>query len=250
MSALILHDFSWQRMINAVEAVDRRQAHCVEMFQSAKIDYAIIGGRAAMAWVDSVDCGASRTTPNVDFLVERADLNRIIEAVCHDGWIHRVANSWHTFAESSTVSFHSSVRLVFANQLVRSMDLLPTPSVSESHWLNGIRIVDLEALIRMKLTAFRTIDRVHLDDLLSVHLFDPSWTNRFPLEFASRLAQVFDAHEVWPDDYVEALAAAGFQSDQELVEFQAMCRLSGDTRLNSLPWFLARKNAHEKVRVA
>ncbi|MFM9960927.1 MAG: hypothetical protein ACKV2Q_06855 [Planctomycetaceae bacterium] len=137
MTVAVLHDFSWQRMINAVEAVDRRQAHCVAAF-----------------------------------------------------------------------------------------------------------------LIRMKLTAFRTVDRVHLDDLLSVQLFDPSWTDRFPPEFASRLAAVFDVHEVWPDDYVEALTAAGFQSDEELVEFQTICRESGDQRLDTLPWFLAREKAHEKVRIA
>ena len=102
----------------------------------------------------------------------------------------------------------------------------------------------------MKLTAFRTIDRVHLDDLLSVELFDPSWTARFSSEFAPRLADIFDVHDVWPDLYVDAMSAAGFQSDEELVEFQRHCRQSGDQRLNSLPWFLARENAHQKVRVA
>ena len=69
-------------------------------------------------------------------------------------------------------------------------------------------------------------------------------------ELASRLTEVFDVHEDWPDVYVEALAAAGFQSDEGLVEFQAVCRESDDERFKSLPWFLARDNAYEKVRVA
>ncbi len=250
MTVAVLHDFSWQRMINAVEAVDRRQTHCVEAFQRNGIAYAIVGGRAAMAWVDSIEPSAIRTTPNVDLLVERSDLDQIIELICGGGWAYEVINGWHTFAESPTISIRRRVRLLFANESVRPSDLLRTPSLSESCWLNDVRVVDLDALIRMKLTAFRTIDRVHLDDLLSVQLFDPSWTHRFPTEFTSRQAQVFDAHEVWPDVYVEALAAAGFQSDQELVEFQTFCRQSGDQRLDTLPWFLARENAHEKVRVA
>ena len=248
MTAFVLHDFSWQRMINAVEAVDRRQVHCVKSFHRAEIDYAIIGGRAAMAWVDSVDCGASRTTPNIDVLVERADLDRIIETICYDGWTHQLINGWHTFAESSTVSFHSRIRLVFANELFRPNDLLPTPSLSESRWLNEMRVVDLEALIRMKLTAFRTIDRVHLDDLLSVELYDPTWISRFPGEFATRLQHVFDEFEVWPEVLEQAMLNAGFKSDEELVEFQRHSRQHADGRLAELPWFLARANAHQKYR--
>lgn len=248
MSSLVLHDFTWQRMVNAVQAVDRRQAHCVESFHQAEIDYAIIGGRAAMAWVDSVDDGASRTTPNVDYLVERADLNRVIDAICHDGWIHQIISGWHTFAENSTIKFHSRVRLVFANEWFRPTNLLPTPSLSESLWLNEIRVVSLEALVRMKLTAFRTVDRVHLDDLLSVELYDPSWISRFPSEFASRLQQVFDDFEVWPEVLEQAKRNAGFTSDEELVEFQRQSKQTGDGKLAKLPWFLARENAHEKYR--
>lgn len=250
MSTAVLHDFSWQRMINAVKAVDRRQAHCVAAFTEADIPYAIIGGRAAMAWVDSVDCGASRTTPNVDFLVERADLDRIANSLCHDGWIHQVLNGWHTFAESANVRFPSRTRLVFANELFRPDNLLPTPRVSESRRLDGICVIDLETLIRMKLTAFRTIDRVHLDDLLSVELFDPSWSDRFPAELASRLDAVFEAFKVWPDVFEKAKFDAGFTSDEQLAEFLHQSKELGDGKRTSLPWFLVRDNACEKVRVA
>ena len=250
MPSLVLHDFSWQRMVNAVKAVDRRQAHCVAAFAEADIPYAIIGGRASMAWVDSVDRGASRTTPNVDFLVERADLNRITNLLCRDGWIHQVMNGWHTFAESANVRFQSRVRLVFANELFRPDNLLATPSVSESCWLDGICVIDLDALMRMKLTAFRTIDRVHLDDLLSVGLFDPSWRDRFPAEFAPRLDAIFDAHDVWPDVFEKAKLDAGFVSDEQLAEFLRRSKELGDGKHSSLPWFLVRDNAWEKVRVA
>ena len=250
MSGPILHDFSWQRMINAVEAVDRRQAHCVNAFNRAGIDYSIVGGRAAMAWVDSVDRGASRTTPNSDFLVERVVLDRIVGALCDDGWVYQIRNGWHTFAESASVSFQSRVRLVFANELFRPDDLLPTPDVAESRCLDEIRVIELEALIRMKLTAFRTIDRVHLDDLLSVALFDPSWRKRFPPEFAPRLDAVFDSFEAWPDVFEQAKLDAGFSSDEQLAEFIRRTRELSEEVPTELPWFLVRDDAWKKVRVA
>lgn len=248
--SVALQDFSWQRMINAVQAVDRRQSHCVEALHRLDIPFAIVGGRAAMVWVDSVDRGASRTTPNVDFLVERCDLDRIISAFCCDGWIHQTINGWHTFAESSSVSFRSRVRLVFANELFHAGDRLPAPSVTESCWMDNLSVVKLEALIQMKLTAFRTIDRVHLDDLLSVSLFDPSWKKRFPPEFAGRLDDVFDAFDVWPDVFENAKRDAGFDSDEQLSEFLRRSKELDDGAATGLPWFLVRENAGQRVRLA
>ncbi len=203
-----------------------------------------------MAWVDSIERGASRTTPSVDFLVERSDLERIVGAVCCDGWVHQVLNSWHTFAESSSVSFRSRVRLVFANELFKPGDLLPTPSLAESCSVDNLSVVKLESLIRMKLTAFRTIDRVHLDDLLSVSLFDPSWKKQFPSEFAGRLDEVFDAFDVWPDVFENAKRDAGFNSDEQLTEFLRRSKEFNDGTVTGLPWFLVRENAGQRIRLA
>ena len=202
-----------------------------------------------MIWVESVDSGASRTTPNSDFLVEREDLDRIVNSVCQGGWIHRVMNGWHTFAESDRVSFRSRVRLVFANELVRPDNLLPAPSIAESYSLDGMHVIALEALIRMKLTAYRTVDRVHLDDLLSVDLYDPTWLPRFPPALSSRLQQVFDDFEVWPDKFDQAMADAGFTTDEQLSEFIRRSKENGERKSSEMSWFLARESAHLKVRV-
>jgi hypothetical protein len=53
-----------------------------------------------------------------------------------------------------------------------------------------MRVLSLEALVRMKLTSFRDKDRVHLRDLLDVGLVDASWLQRFPRELAERLQQL------------------------------------------------------------
>ena len=54
------------------------------------------------------------------------------------------------------------------------------------------RVLDLPALVRMKLTSFRRKDQVHLLDLLGVGLIDPSWVARFPPELGARLQHLID----------------------------------------------------------
>jgi len=49
--------------------------------------------------------------------------------------------------------------------------------------------------VRIKLTAFRRKDQVHLEDLIGVGLIDQSWTKRLPPPLASRLQQILDTPE-------------------------------------------------------
>jgi hypothetical protein len=53
-------------------------------------------------------------------------------------------------------------------------------------------VLDLEALVRIKLTAFRDKDRTHLRDLIEVGLIDATWCPRFPDELAARLRGLID----------------------------------------------------------
>lgn len=49
-----------------------------------------------------------------------------------------------------------------------------------------------EALVRMKLTAYRRKDQMHLLDMIDVELVDESWYDRLPTYLAARLKQLFD----------------------------------------------------------
>jgi hypothetical protein len=53
-------------------------------------------------------------------------------------------------------------------------------------------VLDLDALVRMKLTSFRLKDRVHILDLIEVGLVDESWLPRVPDELRSRLQELLD----------------------------------------------------------
>ena len=71
--AIELHDFSWQRMIEAVQAVRERALRATAALERAGIPYAVAGGNAVAAWVARVDRAAVRNTQDVDILVRRAD---------------------------------------------------------------------------------------------------------------------------------------------------------------------------------
>jgi hypothetical protein len=53
-------------------------------------------------------------------------------------------------------------------------------------------VLDLEALVRIKLTSYRDKDWTHLRDLLDVGLIDGNWCWRYPAELAARLQPLID----------------------------------------------------------
>ena len=56
----------------------------------------------------------------------------------------------------------------------------------------SFQVATLEALVRMKLTAYRRKDQVHLQDLIAVGLIDASWPARLPPPLGDRLQQLLD----------------------------------------------------------
>ena len=72
----------------------------------------------------------------------------------------------------------------------QATDPVPTPEVTESERGAVFQVVSLEALVRMKLVAFRLKDRVHLQDMLRLGLLDATWPARYPLVLAERLREI------------------------------------------------------------
>ncbi len=56
--------------------------------------------------------------------------------------------------------------------------------------MEAFRVLSLEALVRMKLVAFRLKDQVHLQDMTRIGLIDATWPDRFPLVLGDRLRQI------------------------------------------------------------
>jgi hypothetical protein len=190
MTTVKLKDFSWARMIAAVDAVRERACRITAALRRAGVEHAVVGGNAIAAWVARVDAEAVRNTKDVDLLVRRADFERVIEAAQSVGFVYRKVAGLDLFLDGPRGSARSAIHVVFAGEKVRPDHLLPAPDVTESEPGPEFPVVALEALVRMKLTSFRLRDKVHLLDLVEVGLIDESWCDRFPPELGARLREL------------------------------------------------------------
>ncbi len=81
---------------------------------------------------------------------------------------------------------------MMAGEKVRLDDQQAAPDLNESERATEFQVVTLEALTKMKLLAWRNLDRTHLYDLISVGLLDATWPARLPPPLGERLQQLLD----------------------------------------------------------
>jgi 1,6-anhydro-N-acetylmuramate kinase len=185
----------WQRMERAVEKVQQRLERTAAALEQAGIPYAIIGGNAVRAWVAQADEAAVRTTRDVDILLRRSDWPAAMAAMERAGFTHRHVKGIDMFLDGAGAKPRDAVHVLFAGERVRPEDPTPAPDVAESEEIQQHRTLRLDALVRMKLTAFRRKDQMHLLDMIDVELVDASWCARLTPELATRLKELLDNPE-------------------------------------------------------
>ncbi len=195
MKAVPLGLSSWERTLQAVDKVRERLLRATAALEKAGVAYAVIGGNAVAAWVGRVDQSAVRFTQDVALLIRRADLDAARAALEAVGFIYRHAARIEMFLDGPDAKARDAVHVIFAAEKVRPEYPFPAPEVSEAEASEVFRVLNLGALIRMKLTSFRDKDRTHLRDLLDVGLIDESWRARLPEPLAARLQTLLDNPE-------------------------------------------------------
>jgi hypothetical protein len=182
----------FDRMVNAVEAVRRRLERATQLLGDAAVPYAVVGGNAVGAWVARVDQAAVRNTQDVDILIRRADLPAATAALEAGGFVRRHAAGIEMFLDGEGAKARDAVHIVFAGEKVRDEYLTAAPDADDVEFIESFRVLDLESLVRMKLTSFRDKDRVHIRDLIGVGLIDNKSTSWFIPELAERLQELLD----------------------------------------------------------
>jgi hypothetical protein len=182
-------------MVNAVEKVRQRLLRAAEALDGAKIPYAVAGGNAVALWVSRVDESAVRNTQDVDILLRRSDLVAAKRAMEQAGFVHRHSAGMEVFLDAPGAKLRDAVHIVFANEKVRPHEPASNPDVTESEAAQRFRVLSLEALVRIKLTAFCDKDKVHIRNLIDVGLVDATWPARFGPELGSRLQSLLDTPE-------------------------------------------------------
>jgi hypothetical protein len=101
----------------------------------------------------------------------------------------------HSPLDGPEARARDAVQMVFAGEKVREQYIAPAPDVSESQPTPTARVLNLDALVRMKLTSYLLKDRVHVQDLIGVGPVDRTGLNRLPSELAARLQEQLDNPE-------------------------------------------------------
>jgi hypothetical protein len=182
----------WERALMAAEKVKERLRRATRALDAAGVPYAVAGGNAIAEWVGRIDEDAVRTTRDVDLLLRRSDLPAARAALEAVGFVYHHILDIDTFIDGPEGKPSGGIHILFAGEKVRRADEYPLPGVDESERAVEFRVVSLEAMVRMKLIAYRRKDQVHLLDLIGVGLVDATWRAHLPPPLGERLQRLLD----------------------------------------------------------
>ena len=181
------------RMDRAVEKVRERLLRAAAALEKAGVPYAVVGGNAVAAWVAKVDEMAVRNTRDVDVLLNRRDLERAKRALEAAGFVFEHAAGVDLFLDGASAKARDAVHVVFAGEKVRPEYELAAPGMDRTEIIaEGLRVIALDALLRMKLTSFGRKDQVHLLDLIEVGLVGEKDLSDLPPTLADRLRELLE----------------------------------------------------------
>ena len=190
--AVALVPFSWERVMNAHDKVRARLALATQALADSGVRYAVAGGNAVQHHVARADETQIRGTRDVDILIDRADFEAVKRSLESKGFRYRHVAGIDVFLDGAESKVGDAVHILYAGEKVRDHELAANPGVDEIEQTEDFRVLALEPLVRIKLTAYRRKDQVHLQDMIRVGLIDPSWVSRFTPELGHRLQILLD----------------------------------------------------------
>jgi hypothetical protein len=157
------------------------------------IPHELIGGLAVLVHVEEADPTHATLTRDVDLMVRREDLERIKEAAAKNGFRFRHSAGLDMLLYGDADSARNAVHLIFSGEKVRSNQANPNPPIApEKKRILGedVPVIPVADLLRMKLSAFRDKDRVHVRSMDAAGLITTGIEEKLPGELRVRLQQV------------------------------------------------------------
>lgn len=162
----------------------------VKVFAAAGVEYRVVGGVAVYLYVEEAEPDAGRLTRDLDVAIRRQDLERIAAAARGFGLEHRHAAGVDMLVMSDEPSARRAIHLVFAGERIREDYTEPAPEIGAAYrTLNGLKLIPLADLVRMKLTSFRSKDETHVKDMDEAGLITAEIEAELPQALRARLLQ-------------------------------------------------------------
>src|SRR3984893_11342113 len=182
----------WERALMAAEKVKERLRRATKTLDDARVPYAVAGGKSVAGGGGRVDEDAVRTTRDVDLLIRRGDLAAARTALEAAGFVYYQLLDVDMFIDGPQGRPSGGVHILFAGEKVRPDYEHASPDLDESERAAAFQVATLQALVKMKLMAWRDKDRTHLRDLIGVGLLDATWPARLPAPLGDRLQRLLD----------------------------------------------------------
>jgi hypothetical protein len=170
-----------EKLFSLAEKADRA-------FRQAGLEYRVVGGLATYLYVERADPDAGRLTRDVDIAVRRSDLSAIKAAVRPYGFTYRHVAGVDMLLPSDEASAKRAIHLVFSGERVRPEYLEAVPDLGPAEEIEGICVIALVDLVKMKLTSFHAKDEAHLIDLDEAGLITTALEAQLSPALLSRLA--------------------------------------------------------------
>ncbi len=133
--------------------------------ESAGVPHELVGGLAVFLHVENADSTLSSLTRDIDLMIERTDLPRVIEIAESKGFRFRRSEGVDMLLYGETRSARNAIHLLYAREKVKESQLEEHPSIRPTRaGLHGqdFLVIPVPDLVRMKLNSYRDKDRVHI----------------------------------------------------------------------------------------
>lgn len=128
----------------------------------------------------------------MDLLVRHSDLPAIVTALQAVGFEY-LDNSFNDVTGGGLERTQRiAIHLVYCASKYQPDNVQPAPEIDAVDDRENFHVQKLDSLVEMKLVANRTIDKVHLRDLIDVGLIDASWLSKHPPSLAERLKYILE----------------------------------------------------------
>ncbi len=160
------------------------------VFVEEGLPWELVGGLAVLIHVEEVNPELSSLTRDVDLMVRRGDLEAIKTAAARHGFRFPHARGVDMLMYGVTDSAKNAVHLIFSGEFVSPAQASPNPPIEPVRKrIHGseVMVIPVGDLVRVKLSAYRLKDQVHIKTLDAAGLITPAIESGLPAELSDRL---------------------------------------------------------------
>jgi len=161
--------------------------------EQSEVPHELVGGLAVFLHVENADSTHSSLTRDIDVLIRRDDLARVVEIAEKHGFRFRHSAGLDMLLYGETDNARNAIHLWFAGERVKETQIEVHPDIQPVRaGLHGqdFLVIPVVDLVRMKLSSYRDKDRVRVRGMDAAGLITGDVERELSEELRSRLRHV------------------------------------------------------------